>query len=78
MAELTAALALHDQVSELPAERGRTLIALGVVQRRLKQRRAARTTLTQAVSIFERIGAPLWAARARAELNRISGRGQAA
>ncbi len=51
------------------------MIALGVVQRRLNQRRAARATLTEAVSIFDRISAPLWAARARAELDRISGRG---
>ena len=48
---------------------------LGTVQRRLKQRRAARATLTEAVGIFDRIEAPLWAARARAELDRISGRG---
>jgi len=75
LAEFTAALALHDRASEMPAERGRTLIARGVVQRRLKQRRAARATLTEAVSIFDRIAAPLWAARARAELDRISRRG---
>jgi len=67
------ALAGHAQV-ELPLDRGRTLLALGVTQRRLKRRREARATLEEALAIFERIGAALWAERARAELKRISGR----
>ena len=66
-------LALHAKV-ELPLDRGRTLLALGAAQRRLKRRREARETLEQALGIFERIGAALWAERARAELKRISGR----
>jgi DNA-binding NarL/FixJ family response regulator len=74
LAELTAALRLHEQVSPIPLERGRTLLALGAVQRRLKQRAAARATLIEAASIFDEITAPLWAARARAELARIGGR----
>jgi DNA-binding NarL/FixJ family response regulator len=40
----------------------------------MKRRREARTTLEEALAIFERIGAALWAERARAELKRISGR----
>jgi DNA-binding CsgD family transcriptional regulator len=67
------ALALHGQV-ELPLDRGRTLLALGAAERRLKRRRAARETLEEALALFERIGAALWADRARAELGRISGR----
>jgi DNA-binding CsgD family transcriptional regulator len=47
---------------------------LGGVQRRLKQRAAARATLSEAAGIFERAGAVLWAARARAELTWVSGR----
>ena len=47
---------------------------LGTVQRRLKQRAAARTTLIQAAAIRTDIDAPLWVARAEAELARISGR----
>jgi DNA-binding CsgD family transcriptional regulator len=72
--ELTEALRLQDLMSEQPLERGRTLLVLGGVQRRMKQRAAARATLSEAARIFDRISAPLWAARARAELARVSGR----
>jgi DNA-binding CsgD family transcriptional regulator len=72
--KLTEALRLHDLVSPQPLERGRTLLVLGIVQRRLKRRGAARATLSEALGIFEHISAPLWAARARAELARLSGR----
>jgi DNA-binding CsgD family transcriptional regulator len=67
------ALELHAQV-ELPLDRGRTLLALGAAQRRSKRRRDARTTLEEALAVFEGIGAALWAERARTELKRISGR----
>jgi DNA-binding CsgD family transcriptional regulator len=67
------ALEWHAQV-ELPVDRGRTLLALGAAQRRLKRRREARETLEEALSVFEGIGAALWAERARSELRRISGR----
>jgi DNA-binding CsgD family transcriptional regulator len=67
------ALEWHAQV-ELPLDRGRTLLALGAAQRRLKRRREARETLEEALSVFERVGAALWAERARSELKRISGR----
>ena len=50
------------------------LLALGGTQRRIKRRREARTTLEEALATFDRIGAALWAERARAELARISGR----
>ena len=71
-----AALAWHAKV-ELPLDRGRTLLALGALQRRAKRRREARATLEEALTVFERIGAALWAERARAELRRISGRAPA-
>jgi DNA-binding CsgD family transcriptional regulator len=74
VSEFTDALRLHGQVSPQPLVQGRILIELGGVQRRLKQRAAARSLLTDALGLFETIGAPLWAARARAELARISGR----
>jgi DNA-binding CsgD family transcriptional regulator len=67
------ALEWHENV-ELPLDRGRTLLALGAAQRRVKRRREARGTLEEALGVFERIGAALWADRARAELKRISGR----
>jgi DNA-binding CsgD family transcriptional regulator len=73
LAAFEEALEWHAQV-ELPLDRGRTLLALGVTQRRLKRRREARATLEQALELFEEIGAELWAERTRAELKRISGR----
>jgi DNA-binding CsgD family transcriptional regulator len=57
-----------------PFERARTLLALGRVRRHANQKRAAREALEQALALFEELGAPLWAAKARAELRRISGR----
>ena len=76
LSELGSALRLLDRVSPQPVERGRTLLAFGSIQRRLKQRAAARATLTEALTIFSAVEAPLWATRARAELARISGRAQ--
>src|SRR5207245_1255473 len=57
-----------------PFELARTLLALGTVQRRAKHRREARTSLAAALEIFEHVSAPLWADRARTELDRIGGR----
>ena len=67
------ALEWHARV-DVPLDRGRTLLALGAAQRRVKRRREARETLEEALGVFERIGAALWAERARSELRRISGR----
>jgi len=59
---------------ELPLERARTLLCLGVIRRRADQKRAAREALEQAVAIFEESAARPWAHKARAELARIAGR----
>jgi DNA-binding CsgD family transcriptional regulator len=67
------ALAEHDRSTD-PFHRARTLLALGRTQRRAKKRGAARKTLEEVVAAFERLGAPLWAEQARAELARIGGR----
>jgi DNA-binding CsgD family transcriptional regulator len=67
------ALEWHAKV-ELPLDRGRTLLALGVAQRRAKHRREARATLEEALRVFEALDAVLWAERALTELKRISGR----
>lgn len=61
----------------LPFERARTLLALGQVQRRGRQKRAAREPLEAALAVFEELGARLWAEKARAELARIGGRAPA-
>jgi DNA-binding CsgD family transcriptional regulator len=47
---------------------------LGGVQRRGRQKLAARTTLERTLEIFERLGARLWAEKTRVELRQISGR----
>ena len=57
--------------ARVPCEHGRTLLVKGRLQRRLKQRGAAADTLREALAIFERIGAPIWAEQARRELDRI-------
>jgi DNA-binding NarL/FixJ family response regulator len=57
-----------------PIELARTLLALGRAQRRQRRRSAARETLTEAVAIFDRLGARLWSEQTRAELARIGGR----
>jgi DNA-binding CsgD family transcriptional regulator len=68
-AAFDAALAAHERI-EMPFERARTLLALGRVQRRRKQRAAARRTLAEALETFETLGAAIWAERAREELER--------
>jgi len=60
----------HHRELGLPFELGRTLLCLGRLQRRRKQRKAARETLQQSLDVFEELGAPLWARGARAELDR--------
>jgi DNA-binding CsgD family transcriptional regulator len=76
MAAYEDALEWHARV-DVPLDRGRTLLALGAAQRRLKRRREARQTLEAALAVFEQRGAELWAERARGELSRISGRAPA-
>jgi DNA-binding CsgD family transcriptional regulator len=68
----------HHARLEMPFELARTLLVHGAIQRRAKLKRPARETLERAVAIFEELGAPLWAKRARADLSRIGGRQPAA
>ena len=70
---LRAALREHETSGE-PFEHGRTLLALGTVLRRAKQKRAAREAIEASLTLFEQLGAVTWAERARAELARIAGR----
>src|SRR6266508_2987810 len=75
-ASLDRALELHEQLQE-PFERGRTLLVRGTLQRRNRKKRPARESLTQALAVFDELGAALWSERARAELRRIGGRAPA-
>lgn len=73
LAALDRGLAEHERI-ELPFDRARALLAKGGMERRMRHRAAARPLLDEAASEFERMGSPLWAARARAELDRLGGR----
>jgi DNA-binding CsgD family transcriptional regulator len=63
------AMAHHDRLP-MPFERARTQLVLGQLQRRLRLKEAATTTLRDAVHAFDQMGTALWADRARAELAR--------
>ena len=67
------ALEQHARVP-MPFERARTVLARASVLRRAKRKRDARDALEEAATEFERLGAVLWARRARGELERIGGR----
>ncbi|WP_137145555.1 AAA family ATPase [Mycolicibacterium sp. CR10] len=56
----------------MPFERARSLLLLGQVQRRRRAKDVAAATLRDAVDLFEEVGTPLWADRARVELTRIT------
>jgi DNA-binding CsgD family transcriptional regulator len=75
-ASLDRALELHERLQE-PFERARTLLVRGTLQRRHRKKRPARESLTQALAVFDGLGARLWSERARAELRRIGGRAPA-
>jgi ATP/maltotriose-dependent transcriptional regulator MalT len=53
---------------------GRSLLALGSVQRRRGGKAHARATLEQSVAVLDDAGAVIWRDRARRELGRIGGR----
>jgi DNA-binding CsgD family transcriptional regulator len=55
----------------MPFELGRALLVKGHVERRARRRAAARISLGRALGIFEELGATLWAAKARGELDRL-------
>ena len=69
---LDDALVEHARLAQ-PFELARTLLVKGEVERRAKQKRAARASLDHALRIFGSLGAPLWAERARTELVRAGG-----
>ena len=62
---------LHLERVRMPLERARTLLLAGQVYRRYKNRSKARQALSEALALFEAVGAPLGAASARAELARV-------
>jgi DNA-binding CsgD family transcriptional regulator len=77
VSSLEDALGEHQRIPDQRFELGRTLLALGEVQRRARRKAAARNTLEKALAIFEACPAPLWAAKTRGELARVGGRAPA-
>lgn len=65
---------VHHERLPMPFELGRTLLVTGMIERRAKHRSAARDAFAQALGIFEHLGAPLWADKARREMSKISTR----
>ncbi len=68
-ASIEHALAAHARLRE-PLELARTYLAKGSIERRAKQKGAARAALRRAEEIFAELGARLWLERARRELAR--------
>jgi DNA-binding CsgD family transcriptional regulator len=67
---LQHAVDAHEQLPIL-LERARGLLLLGRIQRRRRRRGEARATLERALALFDAVGSPLWADRAREELETI-------
>jgi DNA-binding CsgD family transcriptional regulator len=65
-----SALDRHERLA-IPFEAGRAHLAAGGIHRRAKHKRQAANHLSQAAIIFDKLGAPLWSARAHAELSRV-------
>jgi DNA-binding CsgD family transcriptional regulator len=69
-AALEAALFVHGEIP-FPFEEARTLLVAGQVHRRARHKGQAGRCLQAAAETFERLGSPLWASLARAELARV-------
>ncbi|HZC28383.1 MAG TPA: AAA family ATPase, partial [Gaiellaceae bacterium] len=67
------AVARHDEVGDVFG-RARALLALGMLLRRARKKRAARDAIVAALGDFKGLGAATWVDRARDELGRIGGR----
>ena len=73
LADYQRALAAHESL-DMPAELGRTLLALGRLHRRRNERQRAQECLSRAAAVFGAAGTPHWAGVAREELGRAQGR----
>jgi len=72
-----ASLAIQRAMDEhqrlpMPFERARSQLVLGQLQRRQRHKGVAAATLREALRAFEDLGTPLWADRARSELDRAT------
>ena len=67
------AVSHHEQLP-MPFELGRTLLVQGTIERRATRKSAAHASFGEALAIFENLGAPLWADKARRELSKTGKR----
>jgi DNA-binding CsgD family transcriptional regulator len=72
-AAIDRALQAHAGLA-MPFELARTSLVGGTIARRAKRRALARQLLEDAITAFDSLGTSLWAAQARQELGRVSGR----
>jgi DNA-binding CsgD family transcriptional regulator len=70
---LEQAVVQHEEVGDSFGW-ARALLALGIVRRRARQKRAAREAIAAALRGFEELGATTWVAKARDEVASIGGR----
>jgi DNA-binding CsgD family transcriptional regulator len=70
---LERAVSQHENVGDSYGQ-ARALLALGIVRRRARQKRAARDAIRAALDGFEQVGAATWAEKARDELGSFGGR----
>jgi DNA-binding CsgD family transcriptional regulator len=70
---LKRAAAQHEDAGD-PFGRARAQLALGIVLRRARQKRAAREAIMAALADFQEIGARSWVEKAGTELGQIGGR----
>ena len=64
---------IHHRRLPMPFEAARSRLLLGQLQRRRRRKSDGGASLREALSTFERLNAPIWAARARTELERLDG-----
>ncbi|HVM10872.1 MAG TPA: AAA family ATPase, partial [Actinomycetota bacterium] len=69
--EVVAEAVEDPSAGELPFELARAFLVKGQLHRRTRQKGAADRALRSAAEGFERVGSPIWAARARDELGRV-------
>jgi DNA-binding CsgD family transcriptional regulator len=55
----------------MPFERARTLLLVGQLRRRRREKRGAREALRESLATFEDLHTPVWAERAHSELERV-------
>jgi hypothetical protein len=65
------AVSLHETLP-MPLELGQPLLVKGIIERRDRRKSVARAALGRALSIFEQLGAPLWAGKVRPEQSKVA------